>query len=93
MAAKKTDHSAVESPREACFRKSRARELTTLTHWAIRFDVRGRGALNMKRTNAAPTKRRLLRVIKLLDRKIVEMIAEAAARPDPARRLRPEERN
>jgi len=50
--------------------------------------------MEMKRRHAVRTKRQLLQVIRLLDRKIMQMTAEAAAKPDPARRpLRPEERN
>jgi len=42
----------------------------------------------------ARVKRKLLEIVKLLDRKIDQMAAELAANPDPARRpLRPEQLN
>ncbi len=42
----------------------------------------------------ARVKRKLLEIVKLLDRKIEEMATEVAATPDPARQLlRPEQLN
>jgi hypothetical protein len=48
----------------------------------------------MTRKHRARVKRKLLEVVKLLDRKIEQMAAQLAAGPDPARRpLRPEQLN
>jgi hypothetical protein len=49
---------------------------------------------NMKRENTTREKRRLRRLIRMIDREISQMLVEAAATPDPARRpLRPEQLN
>ena len=48
----------------------------------------------MKRKVSMRAKRRLLRLISMIDRTLAEMLAEAATTPDPARRpLRPEQLN